>query len=97
MAANDFVKGLLVGGLISAVLAILYAPRSGKETREEITDSAEELLKRAKCQYEEAYRKIETLAGREKESIIGTKERLKKAFEAGVEAFKQEKTGTLQA
>ena len=97
MAANDFVKGLLVGGLISAVLAILYAPRSGKETREEIRDSAEELLEKAKCQYEEAYRKIEKLADREKESIIGTKERLKKAFEAGVEAFKQEKTGALRA
>ncbi len=97
MAADDCVKGLLVGGLIGAVLALLYAPRSGKETREDIRDSAEELLEKAKCQYAGAYRKIEKLADHEKESIIGKKERLKKAIEAGVEAYKQEKTGALQA
>lgn len=97
MAADDFVKGLLVGGLSGAVLAILYAPRSGKDTRQEIRDSAEELLEKAKCRYEEAYRKIEKLADCEKESIIGKKERLKKAFEAGVEAYRQEKTSALQA
>jgi gas vesicle protein len=95
MAADDCVKGLLIGGLIGAVLGVLYAPKSGEETREEIRHSAEELLEKAKCQYEEAYKKIEKLADREKESIIGKKERLKKALEAGVEAFKQENTGAL--
>ena len=97
MAADDCVKGLLIGGLIGAVLGVLYAPKSGEEMREEIRHSAEELLEKAKCQYEEAYKKIEKLADREKESIIGKKERLKKALEAGVEAFKQEKTGALQS
>jgi gas vesicle protein len=97
MAADDCVKGLLIGGLIGAVLGILYAPKSGEEMREEIRHSAEELLEKAKCQYEEAYRKVEILADREKESIIGKKERLKRAFEAGVEAFKQEGTGALQS
>jgi gas vesicle protein len=95
MAAEDCIKGLLVGGLLGAVLGVLYAPRSGKETREDIRDSAEKLLEKAKCQYEEAYKKMEDVAEREKESIIGKKERLRKAFEAGVEALKQEKIGTL--
>ncbi len=97
MAADDCIKGLLVGGLIGAVVGILYAPKSGKATRDDIRDSAEELLEKAKRQYEEAYRKIEDLAHREKESIIGRKERLQKALEAGVEAFKQEKSGALRA
>ncbi len=97
MAADDCIKGLLVGGLIGAAVGILYAPKSGKATRDDIRDSAEELLEKAKRQYEEAYRKIEELAHREKESIIGRKERLQKALEAGVEAFKQEKSGALQA
>ena len=97
MAADDCLKGLLIGGLIGAVMGILYAPKSGKAIREDIRDSAEELLEKAKHQYEEAYKKIEKLADREKESIIGKKERLQKALEAGVEAFKQEKSGTLRA
>lgn len=97
MAADDCVKGLLIGGLIGAAFALLYAPKSGEETREEIRHSAEELLEKAKCHYEETYRKIEKLAGQEKELVIGQKERLKKAIEAGVEAYKQEKTGALQA
>jgi gas vesicle protein len=50
MAADDCIKGLLVGGLIGAVLGILYAPRSGRETREDILNSTEELLEKAKCQ-----------------------------------------------
>ena len=91
MAANDCFKGLIVGGLIGAALGILYAPKSGKETREGIRNSAEELLEKAKKQYEEAYKKIENLTNREKELYAEKKERLKNAVEAGVKAFKQEK------
>jgi gas vesicle protein len=90
MAANDCFKGLIVGGLIGAALGILYAPKSGKETREGLRNSAEELLEKAKKQYEEAYKKIENLTNREKE-LYAEKERLKNAVEAGVKAFKQEK------
>jgi gas vesicle protein len=94
MATDDCVRGFIIGGLIGAALGILYAPKSGKETREEIRHSAEELLEKAKGQYEEASRKIEQLAGREKELYAGKKERLKKALAAGVEAFKQETSPT---
>ena len=69
MAADDCVKGLIIGGLIGAALGILYAPKSGKETREEISHSAEELLKKTKAQYEEVCKKIEKLADREKELL----------------------------
>ena len=88
MAADDYVKGFIIGGLIGAVLGILYAPKSGKETREEISHSAEELLKKTKAQYEEVCEKIEKLANQEKEMLIGKKEKIKKAFEAGAEALK---------
>ncbi len=90
MATNDCIKGLIIGGLIGSVLGILYAPKSGKETRGEIRHSAEELLEKAKEQYEEARRKVEQLVGKEKELYTGKKERLKKALEAGVDAYKQE-------
>jgi gas vesicle protein len=90
MATDDCVKGFIIGGLIGAALGILYAPKSGKETREGIRHSAEELLEKAKEEYEEASREIEQLVGREKELYVGKKERLKKALEAGVETYKQQ-------
>ena len=67
MGAADCFKGLIVGGLIGAAFGVLYAPKSGKETRETICNSAEELLEKAKEQYEEACRKLERMTGCGKE------------------------------
>ncbi|MHB8909810.1 MAG: YtxH domain-containing protein [Syntrophales bacterium] len=88
MAVDDCVKGLVIGGLIGAALGILYAPRSGKETREEISRSTEELLKKTKAQYEEICGKIEKLADQEKELLLEKKVKIKKAIEAGAEVLK---------
>lgn len=119
--AGDFLKGLVIGGLAGAVIGILYAPKSGKETREEIGKKAEELLAKAKEEYEQALEKsrktyetavsrlkkieetarekvgeLESKAGemveKGKVSLEDNKSRLKKAIDAGVEAFKEEKS-----
>ena len=92
MAAEDCIKGFLIGSLIGAALGILYAPKSGRETREEISRTTRDLLEKTKAQYEEKRRKIEELAAREKELLVENKKRLKKAVEAGVEAFREGKT-----
>jgi gas vesicle protein len=97
MTVHDGVKGLIVGGVLGAVLGTLCAPKSGKEVRLQLSNSKDELLEKAKMQYEEALKRIEQLAGREKESYSEKKARLKKALEAGVEAFKQEKAASPQA
>jgi gas vesicle protein len=91
MAADDCIKGIIIGGLIGVALGILYAPKSGKETREQIRNSTEELLEKAREQYDEACRQIEKLTGRNKELYAEKKERLRRALEAGIEAFKKEK------
>ncbi len=53
--AKGFVVGMLTGGLIGAAIALLYAPKSGKELRTdiktkagEIADDAEQYLAAAK-------------------------------------------------
>jgi gas vesicle protein len=83
----DFIGGLIVGGLIGAVVGILYAPKSGKETREDLARKADELLSQAKEKIDD----VEMMAERGKESLQEGKTRLKRAFEAGVEAFREEK------
>ena len=52
--SNDLLKGLFIGGFIGVVLGILYAPKSGKETREDIARTTEDLLSRGKEEYEKA-------------------------------------------
>lgn len=47
-----WLQGLFIGGLIGAVVGLLYAPRSGKENRREIGDKATDLAARAKEEYE---------------------------------------------
>ena len=65
MAVDDCIKGMIVGGLIGATLGILYAPKSGKETREELSKSADEIIEKAKEQYVAACSKYKELTGRE--------------------------------
>jgi gas vesicle protein len=120
---SDFVKGLVIGGLIGAVLGVLYAPKSGKETREDIARKTEDLLVKAREEYEQALdmskrayetavkrlkevevsakekveeveSKVEALTERGKETLLDGKGRLKRAIDAGVEAFREEKEKT---
>ena len=57
---NDLLKGLFVGGLIGVALGILFAPKSGKEMREDITRKADELLVKAKEEYGKVLEKSKT-------------------------------------
>ena len=40
---NSFLTGLLAGAAIGGIIALLYAPKSGKETREQLKKKFSEL------------------------------------------------------
>lgn len=44
---RGFVAGLFAGGVIGAALALLYAPKSGRELRAELKDRADHLIEDA--------------------------------------------------
>jgi len=54
---GDWMKGLLIGGLIGVVVGLLYAPKSGKETRDELSDKAKDIAVKLKDEYEVALEK----------------------------------------
>jgi gas vesicle protein len=97
MATNDLIKGLILGALGGLLLGILYAPKSGRETREDIRKSTEDIYDKTKEQYRQAILGMEELVGEGRKAYTGKKEQLKKAVEAGVEAYKEEKTAAGQA
>ena len=45
--AGAVMAGMIIGGLVGAVIALLYAPSSGEETRAKISGKAIELRNRA--------------------------------------------------
>ena len=92
----------LAGASIGAVLALLFAPKSGRETREMIARTAAE-----GCEFvasktsegrqfvEEKGRKVSddftSFIDRSKEAVQRQKEQLTAAFEAGKAAYREEK------
>lgn len=58
---GDFMAGFIVGGLVGAVLGILFAPHSGEETRRELRERGIELRENADEWAEEALRRSEEL------------------------------------
>jgi len=54
---EGFVKGIILGGIIGAAIGILYAPQSGRKTREDISGKGEELLTKVKEEYEAVLKK----------------------------------------
>ena len=95
----DFLKGLFIGGLIGAVLGVLYAPKSGKETREDIAKKTEELKARARDEYELALEKskkaYEAAVKRLREAEISAKEKVEEV-ESKVEELTERGKETLQ-
>ncbi|NWF63567.1 MAG: YtxH domain-containing protein [Chloroflexi bacterium] len=57
-----FLVGFVVGGLTGAVVALLFAPQSGEETRALIKDKSIELRDKAQLSAEEAYHRAEAAA-----------------------------------
>ena len=57
-----FLVGFIIGGLSGAVVALLFAPQTGEETRAMIKDKSIELRDRAQMTAEEALARAEQVA-----------------------------------
>jgi gas vesicle protein len=56
-STKSFMLGFLAGSAIGAIIALLYAPKSGKETREDLKKRASHLLNEADEYFELAKHK----------------------------------------
>jgi gas vesicle protein len=101
-SAGDKIVFFMAGAGIGAVLALLFAPKSGRETRELIsrtaTDSRDFITNKVtegRQMVEDKGRKIgddfTTFLDKSKEAVQRQKEQLTAAFEAGKAAYREEK------
>ncbi len=81
----------LAGMGIGAILALLFAPKSGEETRELITRKAGEGREYVKAKGLELRKDAEELVDKAKEVVNQQKEQLSAALEAGKQAYHEEK------
>jgi len=80
----------LVGMGIGALLGILFAPKSGEETREYLSSKADEGRDYAQKKARELRERAEDLIERSKEIMSKQKDALSSAVDAGKETYKRE-------
>jgi gas vesicle protein len=77
-AAGNILLGFILGAVSGAALALLYAPASGRETRERLAERAEEARARAA-----------EAAAKGRDVLTQGRETLTTAIERGREAYQQ--------
>ncbi len=90
--AGSKISYFLVGLGVGALLGILFAPKSGEETRDYLTQKAEEGREYAQKKARELRERAEELLERSKDVVGRQKEQIAAAVEAGKEAYQREKT-----
>ncbi len=75
---GTFLFGFLLGGITGAVVALLYAPQSGEETRTVIKEKAIELADKTGDTLEETYVKAEQAAN---DAVVKAQDLIKVAQE----------------
>lgn len=97
-SSSSVVLSFLLGGLTGAALAILFAPRSGKETREmlgeklrETAEKGREIKERVSSRSREVLDEAADYVRDRRETFEREKERLAAAVEAGRQKYREEK------
>jgi gas vesicle protein len=97
-SASSVILAFLLGGLTGAALALLYAPRSGKETRDLLSERVRETAERGRELRDQAVGRGRALVDeatqyveRQKQELENRKERFTAAVDAGRQAYREEK------
>lgn len=82
----------LVGLGVGTLLGILFAPKSGEETREYLRDKADEGRDYAQRKARELRERADDLVERGKDTVARHKEQVSSALDAGKAAYEREKS-----
>jgi gas vesicle protein len=79
--------GIGLGAIIGAAAGLLFAPKAGSETREDIKKAADELKAKAESVVSELSTSVDELVQKSKTLIETTKSKLQQAIESGKQAM----------
>jgi len=99
---SGFVLSFLIGGVIGSAIALMYAPKSGKNLRNDIGRKTTELIDQvkkltydswngAKDTAETTFESANEFLNSGVDKIVSKAERVKDSFKSGIEAYKEER------
>ena len=88
-STSGVLLSFIVGGLAGAALAILFAPRAGRETRELLADKVKDGLAKGRDLKDEVVSRSQHLKDEAVDFLEERKERLGAAIDAGQQAYRE--------
>ena len=93
-SSGSWLLSFILGGLIGAAVALLVAPKSGRQTREQIKDIAEDAKEKAADYYDKAREQISTAMQKGAEILEQKKAELESRVSGVKEAYRKATGGT---
>lgn len=89
--SSSKISYFLVGLGLGALMGILFAPKSGEETREYLLDRAEQGKEFAQRKARELRERAEELVEQSRDAVARQKDSITSAVDAGKKAYEREK------
>jgi Gas vesicle protein len=96
---GSILAGVVIGLAVGGTLALLFAPKSGKELRGDIEEALEGVKERTEQVLDDLQESAANLRDRSRTLLDSTRENIVRSVEVGKEAYvqkKQELTGKLE-
>ena len=97
---GSVVAGAAIGVVVGGSVALLLAPKAGRETRADVSEALDDLKIRAEQALDELQESTAHLSAKSRQIIEQTRENIVRSVEAGKDAYadkKQELTAQLEA
>lgn len=96
-SSGSWLLSFVLGGLIGAAIALLVAPRSGRQTREQIKDLAEDAKEKAADYYDKAKGQISSAMQKGAEVLEQKKTEIESRVSGVKEAYRKATGGMTAA
>ena len=83
------ISSFFLGGFIGAAVALLVAPKAGKETRQQIKGTAESVKAKGEDYYKQVKETVTSVLEHGKDLVAEKKQRIAKAVREGIEAYEK--------